>query len=135
MSRLNISIAVIVLTAALSAAGYAAAKGGGGHGGGDGGGHVGGDGGSARCSGLSLFMTSVTMRSGAAVHGPRSGTTDMMPSTPACLHLTAMMPSLAICRRAAHLARAMLRPPGWRNYAARTAAILPACRSISFSRR
>ncbi len=34
MSRLNISIAVIVLTAALSAAGYAAAKGGGGHGGG-----------------------------------------------------------------------------------------------------
>jgi hypothetical protein len=53
MSKFNISVAVIVLATALSAAGYAAARGGGGHGGGGhgggghfhGGGHFGGHGG------------------------------------------------------------------------------------------
>ena len=74
MSRLNISIAVIVLTAALSAAGYAAAKGGGGHGGG-GGGHFGGGGG-FHGGGMAFHGSGIGFRGGGVGFrsaGPRFG--------------------------------------------------------------
>src|SRR5664279_4973975 len=88
--------------------------------------------GSGRCSGRSLILTSMTMRSGAMVLAPRSGATATMTFTPACLPPTATMTLLAICRHAPrrHLAPPMQRPIGWRNCAVTTAAILRANRLI-----
>ena len=69
--------------------------------------------GSDRCSGRSLILTSMTMRSGAAVLGPRSGAMVTMTSTPACLRPTPTMILLAICRRAPRECRAPPNPPQW----------------------
>src|SRR5229473_4796242 len=83
--------------------------------------------GSGRCSGRSLILTSMTMRSGATVLVLHSGATATVTFTPACLHPTAMMTSLAICRHAPrrHLALPMQRLTGWRKCVVKTAVILP----------
>src|ERR1700722_14797245 len=64
--------------------------------------------GSGRCSGRSLILTFMTMRSGATVLVPRSGAMATMTFTPACLHPTATMTLRAICR---HAPRQHLAPP------------------------